>query len=272
MSNQGNALSSFAIPDNAWDLSAERSPAGVPVRYLAGCEGRVLRVAVDPSVPEDLPVRELALLAPPSDRLEALWGERARRISHATALARAVPLKAGVVVDASGPPVPADAAHRLGVNAHPEIESTVTLRARLAWGNTWISLPDRALLECLQSGCGCNDAAVVAGGIMFDGLGPCPEQVRNTAETLGLGQALRRLASIAAVLADINDPRPGGAYSLLAESHATYLDTPMCDDEVDWIWVRPGEPAAGRNVTFRDDRWRVLWDQGVASFAEDVLY
>ena len=69
-----NALSSFAIPDNAWDLSAEQCPADVPVRYLAVCEGRVLRVAVDPSVHEDLPVRELALLAPPSDRREALWG------------------------------------------------------------------------------------------------------------------------------------------------------------------------------------------------------
>ena len=80
---------------------------------------------------------------------------------------------------------------------------------------------------------------------MFDGLGPCPEQVRNTAEMLGFGQALRRLASTAAVLADINDPRPARSGSLFTESHATYLDTPMCDNGVAWIWVRPANRKRG---------------------------
>ena len=217
-------------------------------------------------------VRELALSAAPSLRLEALWGNERRRISHATALARVVPLKAGVVVDASGPPVLEDAARRLGVNAYPESDLTMTTRAREVWRNTWLSLPDRALLECLNDGCGCNDAVLIAAGIMCDGLGPCPDHVRDTAGMLGFDDALRRLASIAAVLAGRKDPRPSGGGSLLAASQSTYLDISATDGAADWIWVRPGNTVAAGSVTFRDTRWRVLWDEDIPSFTEDLLY
>ena len=223
------------------------------------------------SSPEDS-VWGLALSAAPSARLDALWANQRRRISHATALSRVVPLKAGVVVDASGPAVSEEAARRLGVNAYPESGLTMTTRARRVWRNTWLSLPDRALLECLSDGCGCNDAVRMAAGVMCDGLGPRPEHVRDTAGTLGFDDALRRLASIAAVLAASKDPRPSRGGSLLAASQSAYLDISVTDGAADWISVRPGNHVAAGSVTFRDTRQRVLWDDDIPRFTEDLLY
>lgn len=213
-----------------------------------------------------------AVLAPYQERLRSLYGSVPHRISHRTAMAMApVAIKAGSVISVSGPPVEPEVAARLRVRVFEEEVDTLLVGAAPWAGATWVSRPERALLECLVSTPSGED---IAAQVLFGGNAISPETLVGLADRLAWDKPLRRVASIAARMDNCRGVFPVmGADGFLPDSQRALLDVPS-SAEADWICVTPGphtEPAD--SPWFRDERYRVVWCWlHPHALVEDLLY
>lgn len=208
------------------------------------------------------------------DRLQALWGDQPRRLSHTSALAMAPsPVKTGMVVDAAGPPVDSDTAKRLGVMACPEPHDTMLIAARRLHGQTWVSTPARALLECLQDRNTTLYPDEAAARTLFYEAAPPATEAVAVAEQLGWRDPLRRLASIATAMRDHSaDFARFCPQGLLPESQSQYLDVGPCGHTTEWIWLTGNcSQLPGYEPAYKDDKHGVLWGQHPHVLLEDLL-
>ena len=182
------------------------------------------------------------------------------------------PVKTGLV-DVSGPAVCPETARRLWVHPYEESTETLLVGATQLHGSTWVSSPERALLECLRSSDNVCDGDTAAAVVLYTGRAGSPSRVVELAEQLGWDRPLRRLASLATRMNNcrgVFTPVPEG---FLPASQRPLLDVPPARAGAEWIslmpyrhdWVR-GDPA------FRDDQYRVLWWDHPHDFLEDLLY
>ena len=207
-------------------------------------------------------------------RLWPLWDSAPHRISHTTAMAMApAAIKTGSFLDVSGPAVCPDTARRLLVRPYEESTDTLLLGARQLHGTTWVSSPERALLECLRGSDNVCDGDADAAVVLYTDRAGSPSRVAELAERLGWDRPLRRLASLAKRMNNcrgVFKPVPEG---FLPSSQRLLLDTPPAPADAEWIWLMPyrhewakGDPA------FHDDEYRVLWWDHPHDFLEDLLY
>ncbi|MDE2940067.1 MAG: hypothetical protein OXR67_14315 [Chloroflexota bacterium] len=205
--------------------------------------------------------------------MRSLYGSVPHRISHRTAMAMApVAVKAGGAISVSGPPVEPEVAARLGVRVFEEEGDTLLVGAAHWVGATWVSRPERALLECLRS---MPSGEGIAARVLFDGDAVSPKALVGLADRLGWDEPLRRVASIAARMDSCRGVFPiMGADGFLAASQRALLDVPGVPADADWICVTPGphtEPAG--LAWFRDERYRVVWCWlHPHALVEDLLY
>lgn len=172
----------------------------------------------------------------------------------------------------SGPAVEPETAARLRVRVFEEDADTLLVGASRWAGATWVSRPERALLECLRfmpSGEG------VAAQVLFGGDAVSPEVLVALAGRLGWDEPLRRVASIAARIDACRGVFPVmGSDGFLPDSQRSLLDVPSAGADADWICVTPGphsEPA--ESPWFRDERYRVVWCWlHPHALVEDLLY
>ncbi|MCY3952792.1 MAG: hypothetical protein OXG69_09625 [bacterium] len=257
------------------DFAASRDGSGHLSATLSAPPDRPMPHTFAAGTPAVASERRSALVIPPEVRLAALWGDRPRRVSHATALGGVAPHKAGTV-SASGPLVSPDDAERLAIDAHFEGSDTLTVRAEQTARHTWISLPDRALLECLEGTAVSDSLVLLAAGVLRDGIGPAPERLALTCRALGFDAALRRLTSLAAMLAGVPERRlgVGHGHTLLADSQVGLLDIiPSWSASPEWIWLSShAAPQEGASATWADEQCRVLWAEAPDVLAEELLY
>lgn len=182
-----------------------------------------------------------------------------------------VAINVGGTLSVSGPSVEPGTAARLGVRVFAEEEDTLLVGA-IPWeGATWISRPERALLECLRS---MPSGEGIAAQVLFGGEAVSPELLVGLADRLGWDEPLRRVASIAARMDNCRGVFPVmGADGFLPDSQRALLDVPPSGDG-DWICVTPGphtEPDG--SPWFRDERYRVVWCWlHPHALVEDLLY
>ena len=217
------------------------------------------------------PAADVATVRDPSwviheeECVKAVWGESPHRISHLTAMAMApVAVNRGHIVDASGPPVPAELAERHGVRVYVESDETLLVGALHRIGSTWISSATRGLLECLKArdemfrGHYLAARTLQRGYWVADAIAPA--EVTELAARLGWGRPLRRLASIAAWMNHcrwVIGPEPT---CVLPASQRPLLDVPAADPDSDWICISPGSHPCGPDaVEFADTKYRVRW-------------
>lgn len=192
------------------------------------------------------------------DQLGPLWGASSHRISHVTAMALApAAVRTGFVVDVPGPPVDAAAASAVHVRPYQESEATVFIGAAHLEGSTWVSIPERALLECLKREDDVPFGEAAAMEVLHTGWGVFPERVVGLAEQLGWVEPLRRLASIAMCMDDCRDVFPSMPEGFLADSQRELLDIPAAPRDSEWIALKPyGEPFTDGNGEFLDGKHR----------------
>ena len=183
-------------------------------------------------------------------------------------------IKVGFVLHVSGPPVDGAAAERLKVRTHEESDDTLFVGAAPWEGPTWISQPERALLECLQSDEPVPDGEAAAAEVLHTGLFVSPETVVSLAQQLGWDSPLRRLASLATRMDNCRGvfrPMPDG---FLANSQRDLLDVPAVSSDADWICLIPSHhPEPTGEPAFRDHKYRVVWCwQHPHQLLEDLLY
>ena len=207
-------------------------------------------------------------------RLWPLWGSAPHRISHTTAMAMApAAVKTGGFLDVSGMAVCPETASHLLVRPYEESTDTLLLGARQLHGPTWVSSPERALLECLRSVDNVSDGDSAAAQVLYTGHTVSPRRVVELAERLGWERPLRRLASLARRMNNcrgVFKPAPEG---FLPASQQLLLNISPAPADAGWIclmpyrheWVR-GDPS------FRDEEYRVVWWDHPHEFLEDLLY
>lgn len=202
----------------------------------------------------------MALFIPGAERIKALWDERPHRISHLTALALApAPVKTGFL-DVSGPPVSPTAAKRYEVRAYAESEDTLLDAARHRSGSTWISTPARALLECLKAEDDVSGGHHAAARVLQRADAVDPSAARATADRFGWHEPLRRLASIAARMADCRGVFGSENIGLLPDRQRLLLAVPSASADHEWICILPyTHPCAIEDGEFQDSKYRVVW-------------
>lgn len=215
-------------------------------------------------------------------RLRPLWGDLPHRISHETALAMApAPIKTGLWLDVSGPAVPSGQAEELKVRAHEEPDGdTLEVGARHLHGQTWMSGPARALLECLKAEDAVYGGDFAAARVLFWESVGSPEEVIGLAEVLGWQNPLRLLASLATRMNNCRVfwPAPNG---LLPAGQRAYLGVAPAPRDSEWIcfppshhdWAHPPtRPPYPQPPVFADEQYRVLWWVHPHQFLEDLLW
>ncbi len=180
-------------------------------------------------------------------------------------------IKAGLGISVSGPPVESETAARLKVRVFEEEADTLLVGATPWAGATWISRPERALLECLKS---TPSGEGIAAQVLFSGSTVSPETLVALADRLAWDEPLRRVASIAARMDNCRGVFPiMGTHGFLPDNQRALLDVPASAD-ADWICVTPGphtEPTD--SPWFRDEQHRVVWCWlHPHALVEDLLY
>ena len=212
---------------------------------------------------------------PYHDRLRLLYGSLPHRISHLTAMSLAGPaLKAGFELNVSGPSVNPDDAARLKVLAFEESGDTLLVGANHWEGTTWISQPERALLECLNEDERLFGGQATAARVLYRNRVVSPETVIGLAERLGMDQPLRRLASIAARMDNCRGVFRQMPDGFLDDSQRHLLDVPGASPDDEWICVIPScHPEPNGDAEFRDHKYRVVWCWlHPYALLEDLLY
>ena len=183
-------------------------------------------------------------------------------------------IKAGFALDVSGPPVDPKAAERLRVIPREESDDTLTIGATPWDGPTWISQPERALLECLQPDDLIPGGAAAAAEILYRGCDVSPETVVGLADRLGWDQPLRRLTSIAARMDNCRGVFRMMPDGFLADSQRDLLEVPGALTDAEWICVTPtSHTEPDGDPVFRDYKYRVVWcSLHPHEFLEDLLW
>ena len=199
-----------------------------------------------------------------------------RRISHFTALALApAAVKVGGALDVSGPPVDYPTAARLAVIPREESRDTLFIGASPWDGATWVSQPERAVLECLQSDDHVPGGEAVAAEVLHrDGI-VAPGTVVSLAHQLGWDAPLRRLASLAASMDNCRGLFRHMPDGFLPDSQRQLLDVPPAPTDADWICLKPSRqhPEPAGDGAYRDEKHRVVWCwQRPQELLEDLLY
>ena len=176
-------------------------------------------------------------------------------------------------LNVSGPPVDPATAERHRVRVFEESEDTLLVGADHWEGATWISQPERALLECLRCDQDLPSAEAVAAEVLYSGRVVSPEAVVSLAQRLGWDQSLRRLASIAARMDDCRGVFPYVPDGFLAPCRRGLLDVPAARPDADWICVMPARHTEPAEPVFRDEKYRVVWCwRRPHGLLEDLLY
>ena len=183
-----------------------------------------------------------------------------------------VAIKAGLGLSVSGPPVEPETAARLRVRVFEEDTDTLLVGASPWAGATWISRPERALLECLKS---TPSGEGMAAQVLFSGDATSAETLVALADRLAWDEPLRRVASIAARMDNCRGVFPVmGADGFLPDSQRALLDVPPVSADAEWVCVTPGphtEPTG--SPWFRDEQYRVVWCWlHPHALVEDLLY
>lgn len=216
-----------------------------------------------------------AFFVPFEDRLRSLYGSKPHRISHLTAMSMArVAIKAGLALDVSGPPVDLETAKRLKV-LHREESAETLLVGALPWrGPTWISQPERALLECLQAEDRLPDGETIGAEVLYQGKAVAPEKVVEIARRLAWDKPLRRLAAIADRMDKCRGVFSAMPDGFLHENQRLFLEVGEAPAGSDWICVIPArhDPPPHGNA-FVDEKHRVVWCwTHPHQLLEDLLY
>lgn len=182
-------------------------------------------------------------------------------------------IKTGSVVHVSGPPVDGAVAERLRVRSHEESDTTLTIGAIRGEGPTWISRPERAVLECLKSEDHVPDGEVAAARVLYSGRVVSPEIVVALAGRLGWERPLRRLASLATRMNNCRGVFRYMPEGFLADSQRDLLDVPAAGPDTEWICIIPARhPEPAGPSAFRDEKYRVEWCwEHPRDFLEDLL-
>ena len=216
-----------------------------------------------------------AFFVPFQHRLRSLYGSTPHRISHLTAMSMArVAIQSGFALDVSGPPVDPETAKRLKVFHREEPGETLVVGANPWHGSTWISQPERALLECLQDSDRLPDGETVGAEVLYRGEAVVTETVIEIAHRLGWDKPLRRLASIADRMDNcrgVFSVRPDG---FLHDNQRLFLDVDEAPSDSDWICAIPARhDPPPRGSFFLDEKQRVVWCwTHPHALLEDLLY
>lgn len=216
-----------------------------------------------------------AFFVPYQDRLRPLYGSAPHRISHVTAMEMApTAIKAGFVLNVSGPPVDPEEARRFRVQAYEESGDTLLVGANPWEGTTWISQPERALLECLKSDERVPIGEAIAAEVLHSSQVVSPETVVSLSQRLEWDHPLRRLASIAARMDNCRGVFRQMPDGFLADDQRALLDVPPAHPDAPWICVMPSpHPEPASDVVFRDEKYRVVWCWlHPHELLEDLLY
>ena len=207
-------------------------------------------------------------------QLGSLWGPVPHRISHMTAMAMApAAVKVGCVVDVSGPPVDPTVAARLKVHPYEEPADTLLVGANRLEGSTWISSPERALLECVKRDDEVPFGDMAAMEVLSTAHSVVAEEVIGLAERFGWDEPLRRLASVATRMDECRGVFPYFPDGFLAENHRAFLDVGETEPDSDWIVLSPyGKPFIGLEGEYLDHEYRVRWHEHPHVLFEDLLY
>lgn len=188
--------------------------------------------------------------------LDALFGGSKRRIGYLSGLdAAGIPLTAPLTVVTAGRASARVAA--AGLVHVRESEIAVRVAARQFTHRTAISEPDRALLECAQfprHAPRCEE--YIGYAICWGGHAFAADRVRALGAQLGWRAGLRRIASIAAGLAD---SAPAG--DLLVRPGREWAElTPMAPRGAErWINLTTRPPPRSAHSGWTDDERRVRW-------------
>ena len=189
-----------------------------------------------------------------AERLDGFYGDTERRISHDTALLEAgMPMKAGLSVsaDMDDEGVAAD----YFICHHREGNGTLKISAARIDSKTWISSPERALLEYAQdcpSLCAEETLMLVFySGVLSDRPGFW-DSLSELSSQLGFSDGLRRIASAGSQFAK---------HDILAEGDTKFLASVFSAVMSDgWIEMSPQRKHIGcRPVVLKDKKHRVLW-------------
>lgn len=218
---------------------------------------------------------EPACFLPYEDRLQFLYGDTPHRISHLTAMSMAgVAIKSGLALNVSGPPVDLDLARKLKVVHREESEDTLLEGAGPWNGPTWVSQPERALLECLRTDDMLPNGEAVAATVMFQGRAVDASAAISLAQQMGWDEPLRRLASIATRMDTCRDVFRVMPNGFLHDDQRIFLEVNEAPFDSDWICVTPTyhDPPPNGDA-FRDEKYRVAWCRAHPHMLlEDLLY
>ena len=196
----------------------------------------------------------------PLERLGMLYGEAPRRISgDAALLGYGVPLTVGLAAH-SPANVNAEMARSLGVAHKQEGTSTLTQGASQVDKRTWISSPERALLETAQGDCLYlpTDEALV-NSLVYEVLRFSAARMAELAENLGFEAGLRRLVSLCCALEEHE-----GLPDCISEF---YQALPEPDMNAEWVEFPISHPkSTPRQPVFLDTNSKVAWRIHPADF------
>ena len=196
--------------------------------------------------------------------LEAAYGDAPRRISGLPALlAAGVPLMCGFEVAVEHG---SRAGSGLGFAVRGERRETLLLHAEQVTANTWMSNPQRAVLECAQHPIRYDRWEERLGWMMVSGFDVCsPEDVRAVSADLGWRAGLRRLSSIAEALAE---SPTGKAHEFSPDPEWAALAATAGHGDV-WLELAPLKNAPKR-VAWSDTARKVAWNTTPDGLATEV--
>ena len=196
--------------------------------------------------------------------LQSVLGDRPRRISgQAALLAGGVPMMCAVEITVG---VDTSRGDGLQGTLHRESNDTLLRHTEQFTGNTWISNPQRAVLEVAQSGMYPRwDERL--GWMIVNRFDVCtPAEVCAVADDLGYRAGLRRLSSLTQALTESKvgrsydfDPDPG--WASLAET-TRRGDKP--------IKLTPWLRSVGQHL-WTDNARKVLWHTSADGLAREIL-
>ena len=189
-----------------------------------------------------------------AERLDGFYGSIVRRISHDSALLEAgMPMKAGLSVSADMDDKGTAADYFIW--HHREDSETLRISARQIDSRTWLSSPERALLEYAQD---CPNLAaeetlmlVFYAGVLSE-MQDFWKSLLCLSLQMGFHDGIRRIASAGSQFSKHDMPNGNDTEFLNSVSSAAKADR--------WIEISPQREQAGcRPVVFKDRKHKVLW-------------
>ena len=190
---------------------------------------------------------------PYAERLDGFYGDTERRISHETALLKAgMPMKAGLSVSADMDDKGSAADYF--ICHHRESHTTLKVSAKQLDSKTWMSSPERALLEYAQDCPSLSAEETLMLSFYSGALSDVPgfwERLVALSSRLDFSEGVRRIASAASMF---------GKHDL-SENDMKFLNSvPPTRRHDCWIEMTPQRKHVGcRPIVFKDRKHKVLW-------------